>query len=41
LNRLIADLLDAVRLQAGKFTLDLENVPVKTIVEQTEETFVR
>jgi len=39
MNRLIADLLDAVRLQAGKFTLDLENVPVKAIVEQTEETF--
>jgi signal transduction histidine kinase len=39
MNRLIADLLDAVRLQAGKFTLDVESVPVKTIVEQTEETF--
>ena len=39
MNRLIADLLDAVRLQAGKFTLDVESVPVKTIIEQTEETF--
>ena len=39
MNRLIADLLDTVRLQAGKFTLDLEEVPVKTIFEQTEEAF--
>lgn len=39
MNRLIADLLDTVRLQAGKFTLDLEEVPIKTIFEQTEESF--
>lgn len=39
MNRLIADLLDAVRLQAGKFTLDVEEVPVKTIFSQTEEAF--
>ena len=39
MNRLIADLLDTVRLQAGKFTLDLEEVPVKTIFRQTEEAF--
>jgi signal transduction histidine kinase len=39
MNRLIADLLDTVRLQAGKFTLDVEEVPVKTIFAQTEEAF--
>jgi signal transduction histidine kinase len=39
MNRLIADLLDTVRLQAGKFTLDLEEVPIKSIFEQTEQTF--
>ena len=39
MNRLIADLLDTVRLQSGKFTLDLEEVPVKSIFEQTEQAF--
>ncbi len=39
MNRLIADLLDTVRLQAGKFTLEVEEVPVKTIFTQTEEAF--
>src|SRR5256885_6670335 len=39
MNRLIADLLDSARLQAGKIALDLEDVPVKTILEQTRETF--
>ena len=39
MNRLIADLLDAARLQSGKFTLDLEEVPVKSIFEQTEQAF--
>ncbi len=39
MNRLIADLLDAVRLQAGKFNLDVEEVPVRTIFTQTEEAF--
>jgi signal transduction histidine kinase len=39
MNRLIADLLDTVRLQAGRFTLDVEEVPVKTIFTQTEEAF--
>jgi signal transduction histidine kinase len=39
MNRLIADLLDSARLQAGRITLDLEDVPVKTILEQTAETF--
>jgi signal transduction histidine kinase len=39
MNRLIGDLLDTVRLQAGKFTLDLEDVAVFMIFRQTEETF--
>ena len=39
MNRLIADLLDTVRLQSGKFTLNLEEVPVKSIFEQTEQAF--
>ena len=39
MNRLIADLLDTVRLQSGKFTLDLEEVPVRSIFEQTEQAF--
>ena len=38
MNRLIGDLLDTVRLQAGKFSLDLEDVPVATIFRQTVET---
>jgi signal transduction histidine kinase len=39
MNRLIADLLDAARLQAGRFSLRLEDVPVLEIVEQCDETF--
>ena len=39
MNRLIGDLLDAVRLQAGKFTLDLEDVTVTMIFRQAEESF--
>ena len=39
MNRLIGDLLDTVRLQAGKFTLDLEDVAVVMIFRQAEETF--
>lgn len=39
MNGLIADLLDTVRLQAGKFPLDLEDVRVVTIFGQMEETF--
>ena len=39
MNRLIGDLLDTVRLQAGKFNLDLEDVAVAMIFRQTEETF--
>jgi signal transduction histidine kinase len=39
MNRLIGDLLDTVRLQAGKFSLDLESVPVAAILHQTAELF--
>ncbi|HMI46273.1 MAG TPA: ATP-binding protein [Gemmatimonadaceae bacterium] len=39
MNRLIGDLLDTVRLQAGKFSLDLEDVPVAAIFRQTEESY--
>ena len=38
MNRLIGDLLDTVRLQAGKFSLDLEDVPVAAIFRQAVET---
>jgi signal transduction histidine kinase len=39
MNRLIDDLLDHVRLQAGKLSLDVEEVSVETIMRQAEETF--
>ena len=39
MNRLIDDLLDHVRMQAGKFSLDVEDVSVDTIFKQAEETF--
>lgn len=39
MNRLIEDLLDTVRLQAGRLSLDVEDVSVDTIVRQAEETF--
>jgi signal transduction histidine kinase len=39
MNRLIDDLLDTVRLQAGRMTLAVEEVSVKTILQQAEETF--
>jgi signal transduction histidine kinase len=39
MNRLIGDLLDTVRIHAGKLALDLENVEVSTILHQAEETF--
>jgi signal transduction histidine kinase len=39
MNRLIGDLLDTVRLQAGKFSLDLEDVSVAGIVRQATESF--
>ena len=40
MNRLIGDLLDTVRLQAGKFSLDLEDVPIATIFRQAAESFL-
>ena len=39
MNRLIGDLLDTVRMHAGKFTLDVEDVGVASIFRQAEETF--
>jgi signal transduction histidine kinase len=39
MNRLIGDLLDTVRLHAGKLTLDLENVYVATIFKDADDMF--
>ena len=39
MNRLIEDLLDTVRLQAGKFSLDLEDLPLVSIFRQASESF--
>jgi signal transduction histidine kinase len=39
MNSLISDLLDTVRLEAGRLSLDLEDVSVEEIVFQAEETF--
>jgi signal transduction histidine kinase len=39
MNRLIGDLLDTVRMHAGKFTLDIEDVTVASIFDQAQETF--
>ena len=39
MNQLIGDLLDTVRLQAGKLSLDLEDVAVVMIFSQAQETF--
>ena len=39
MNRLIEDLLDTVRLQAGKFSLDLEDVTLASILRQASESF--
>jgi len=39
MNTLIGDLLDTVRLQAGRLVLDLEDVTVAAIFRQAEETF--
>jgi signal transduction histidine kinase len=39
MNRLIGDLLDAVRLQSGKVPLNLENLAVNNIFKQADETF--
>ena len=39
MNRLIGDLLDTVRLQAGRLSLDIEDLGVDEILHQTAETF--
>ncbi|MDP9278687.1 MAG: GAF domain-containing sensor histidine kinase, partial [Gemmatimonadota bacterium] len=39
MNRLIDDLLDTVRLQAGRLSLDVEEVSVEAIMKQAEETY--
>jgi signal transduction histidine kinase len=39
MNRLIEDLLDTVRLQSGRLSLDVEDVRVDEIIKQAEETF--
>ena len=39
MNRLIEDLLDTVRLQSGRLSLDIEAVSVETIVRQADEIF--
>jgi signal transduction histidine kinase len=40
MNRLIGDLLDATRLQAGRMSLDLSDVDVSEIVREAEELFL-
>jgi signal transduction histidine kinase len=39
MNRMIGDLLDTVRLQAGRLSLDMEEVGVVDILNQTEQSF--
>jgi signal transduction histidine kinase len=39
MNRLIEDLLDHVRLQAGRLSLEVEEVSVDAIIKDAEETF--
>jgi signal transduction histidine kinase len=39
MNRLIGDLLDTVRIHAGKLALELEDVEVSTILHQAQDTF--
>jgi signal transduction histidine kinase len=39
MNRLIGDLLDTVRLQAGKFSLDLEDLTLASVLRQASESF--
>jgi signal transduction histidine kinase len=39
MNRLIEDLLDHVRLQAGRLSLEFEEVSVDAIIKDAEETF--
>lgn len=38
MNRLIGDLLDATRLQAGRLSLDLSEVDARRIIREAEET---
>jgi len=39
MNRLVSDLLDTVRLQAGRLALNLETVPVDEILQQVGSAF--
>jgi signal transduction histidine kinase len=39
MNRLIEDLLDAVRLETGRFYLEIEDVEVSAVFRQADETF--
>ena len=39
MRRLVADLLDAVRIQAGRLSLDLESMTVGAIVDQADEMY--
>jgi len=39
MRRLVADLLDAVRIQAGRLSLDLETMTIGAIVDQAEEMY--
>jgi signal transduction histidine kinase len=39
MNRLIADLLDTVRLQAGRLSLNIEDVALADAIQQIEDTF--
>jgi signal transduction histidine kinase len=39
MNRLIADLLDTVRLQAGRLSLNIEDVLIVDVAQQSEDTF--
>ncbi|HEX4470210.1 MAG TPA: DUF4118 domain-containing protein, partial [Gemmatimonadaceae bacterium] len=39
MNRLIADLLDTVRLQAGRLSLNMEDVAVADVIQQMQDTF--
>src|SRR4051812_40539756 len=40
MNRLIADLLDATRLQAGRLSLDLADIDAARIVREADEAFI-
>jgi signal transduction histidine kinase len=39
MNRLIEDLLDTVRLQAGRLSLDVEDVSVDSIIKEADQTY--